>query len=216
MPRTKLRTPELKQRLRDAAIEVLTREGPGGLTTRTVADAAETSTPAVYELFGDKAGLVREVFFEGFRALRVELAATPETDDPVADLRALGVAYRAFINRRPQLARVMFSRPFGDFDPGPGEMRAGASVRTLIVGRVQRCIDAGVLEGDATDIAHGLVALIQGLAEAEISRRLGTTRASVDRRWELAIGAMLAGLRPGRVASARGRPERHTAARRSA
>jgi hypothetical protein len=28
-----------------------------------------TSVPAVYELFGDKAGLVREIFFEGFRRL---------------------------------------------------------------------------------------------------------------------------------------------------
>ncbi len=199
MPRSKLRTPELKQRLRDAAIEVLTREGPGGVTTRSVALAAETSTPAVYELFGDKAGLVREVFFEGFRVLRTQLGATAQTDDPVADLRALGVAYRAFITEHPQLARVMFSRPFGDFDPGPAELQAGASVRTLIVDRVQRCIDAGEMEGEATDIAHGLVALIQGLAEAEISKRLGTTRASVDRRWELAIGTMLAGLRPGAI-----------------
>jgi len=199
VPRSKLRTPELKQRLRDAAIEVLIREGPGGVTTRSVARAAETSTPAVYELFGDKAGLVREVFFEGFRLLRAELDATPESDDPVADLRALGVAYRAFITDNPQLARVMFSRPFGDFDPGPAELRAGASVRTLIVDRVQRCIDAGEMQGDATDIAHGLVALIQGLAEAEISRRLGTSRVSVDRRWELAIGAMLAGLGPAAI-----------------
>ena len=202
MPRTKLRTPELKQRLRDAAIEVLTRQGPGGLTTRTVAEAADTSTPAVYELFGDKAGLVREVFFEGFRVLRARLAATPESGDPVADLRELAVAYRVFINEHPQLARVMFSRPFGDFDPGPAETQAGASVRTLVVGRVQRCIGAGEMDGDATDIAHGLVALIQGLAEAEISRRLGTSRASVDRRWEVAIDAMLAGLRPRRASPA--------------
>ncbi|HTQ67083.1 MAG TPA: TetR/AcrR family transcriptional regulator [Solirubrobacteraceae bacterium] len=202
MPRTKLRTPELKQRLRDAAIEVLTRQGPGGLTTRTVAEAADTSTPAVYELFGDKAGLVREVFFEGFRVLRAGLAATPESGDPVADLRELAVAYRVFINEHPQLARVMFSRPFGDFDPGPAETQAGASVRTLVVGRVQRCIGAGEMDGDATDIAHGLVALIQGLAEAEISRRLGTSRASVDRRWEVAIDAMLAGLRPRRASPA--------------
>jgi len=202
MPRTKLRTPELKQRLRDAAIEVLTRQGPGGLTTRTVAEAADTSTPAVYELFGDKAGLVREVFFEGFRVLRARLAATPESGDPVADLRELAVAYRVFINEHPQLARVMFSRPFGDFDPGPAETQAGASVRTLVVGRVQRCIGAGEMDGDATDIAHGLVALIQGLAEAEISRRLGSCRASVDRRWEVAIDAMLAGLRPRRASPA--------------
>src|SRR5271155_949009 len=136
MPRRKLRTPELRQRLRDAAVEVLTREGPGGFTTRGVAGAAETSTPAVYELFGDKAGLVREGFFEGFRVLRRQLAATPQTDDPVVDLRALGVAYRAFINKRPQLARVMFSRPFSDFDPGPSELEASSSVRTLIVSRI--------------------------------------------------------------------------------
>lgn len=203
MPRTKLRTPELKQRLRDAAVEVLARQGPGGLTTRGVARAAETSTPAVYELFGDKAGLVREVFFEGFRLLRAQLGSTVETDDPVADLRALGVAYRAFINANPQLARVMFSRPFGDFDPGPSELQASRSVRTLIVGRVQRCIDARAIQGDATDVAHALVALIQGLAEAEISRRLGTSRASVDRRWELAIDALLAGLQSGSGAHAR-------------
>jgi hypothetical protein len=53
------------------------------------------------------------------------------------------------------------------------------------------------MEGDATDVAHVLVALIQGLAEAEISRRLGTSQESVDRRWKLAIDAMLAGVVPG-------------------
>jgi AcrR family transcriptional regulator len=196
MPRTKLRTPQLKQRLTVAAVEVLAREGPGGFTTRGIAGAAATSTPAVYELFGDKVGLVREVFFEGFRLLHVQLAGTRETRDPVADLRALGSAYRAFIKGNPQLARVMFSRPFSDFDPGPAELEAGSSVRELIVGRVQRCIDAGQMEGDATDLAHGLVALIQGLAEAEISQRLGTSRHSVDRRWGLAVDAMLAGMRP--------------------
>lgn len=200
VPRTKLRTPELKQRLRDAAVEVLAREGPGGFTTRGVADAAHTSTPAVYELFGDKAGLVREVFFEGFTVLRRQLEATSETGDPVSDLRALAVAYRTFINERPQVARVMFSHPFSDFDPSASELDAGGSVRILVVSRVQRCVEAGKIDGDATDVAHGLVALIQGLAEAEISRRLGTSQQSVDRRWNLAIDAMLAGVRPGAAA----------------
>src|SRR5258708_27936333 len=97
MPRRKLRTAELRQRLRDAAVEVLAQEGPAGFTTRGVAGAADTSTPAVYELFGDKAGLVREGFFGGVRVLRPELVATPETRDPVADLAALGALYRPFI-----------------------------------------------------------------------------------------------------------------------
>ena len=57
-------------------------------------------------------------------------------------------------------------------------------MRVLIVGDVSRCIEAGVLRGDATDIAHVLVALTQGLAAAESSRRLGSSDESIDRRWE--------------------------------
>jgi hypothetical protein len=90
----------------------------------------------------------------------------------------------------------MFSRPFTDFDPGAAEREAGSSVRSFIVGRVRRCIDGGLLAGDATDIAHVLVSLTQGLAATEIAGWLGTSRASVDRRWALAIRAVLDGLRP--------------------
>jgi hypothetical protein len=59
---------------------------------------------------------------------------------------------------------------------------------------VQRCIDAGVLSGDATDVAHVLVSLTQGLAGTEAAGWLGSSRTSVDRRWALAIRAMLDGL----------------------
>ena len=63
MPRTKQRTPALREQLLVVALDTLDRDGVAGLTTRRVAERAATSTPAVYELFGDKAGLVREVFF---------------------------------------------------------------------------------------------------------------------------------------------------------
>ena len=108
-----------------------------------LAARAETSAPAVYELFGDKAGVVRELYFEGFRQLGTELAALAETEDPVADLWNLASAYRRFIRTNRELAEVMFSRPFTDFSPGADELAATSSVRVLIVGRVRRCIDAG-------------------------------------------------------------------------
>lgn len=81
-----------------------------------------------------------------------------------------------------------------DFDPSGSELRASGSVRSLIVGRVRRCIDAGLLHGDEIDIAHVLVALTQGLAMAESSRRLGTTRESIERRWSLALDGIFSGL----------------------
>jgi AcrR family transcriptional regulator len=175
---------------------MLASEGVAGFTTRKVAQEAETSTPAVYELFGDKAGLVREMFFEGFRMLRRSFDRLAETGDPRADLVDVVRALRAFVRENPLLAQVMFSRPFADFDPGPSGLEAGSAVRLFVVGRVRRCIEAGVLAGDATDIAHVLVSLTQGLAATESAGWLGTSKASVERRWDLAIRAVLDGLRP--------------------
>jgi AcrR family transcriptional regulator len=193
MPRTKQRTPELRAKLLDSAVELLAREGSAGFTTRRVARGAATSPPAVYELFGDRRGLIRAVFFEGFRQLGAELAALEQTDDPRADLVAMAAAYRAFVRRNPELAGVMFSRPFTDFSPGGAELRKSGSVRERIVAAVRRAVAAGQLAGDEVDVAHAVVALTQGLAAAETSRRLGTSKSSVDRRWALAIDALLDG-----------------------
>lgn len=193
MPRTKQRTPELKERVVAMATELLAEEGAGGLTARALAARAQTSAPALYELFGDKSGVVRELYFEGFRMLSNELTALPETADPVADLWALAAAYRRFVRANRALAEVMFSRPFTDFSPGTEELAATASVRLFIVGRVKRSIDAGRLRGDETDVAHVLVAMIQGMAFAEAAGRLGTSTESIERRWRLAIGTTLNG-----------------------
>jgi AcrR family transcriptional regulator len=192
MPRPKQRTEALRDHVLAVAIEVLARDGLARFTTRSVAHAAKTSTPAVYELFGDKAGLVRGVFFEGFRLLR-RYFDHGNTGDPRADLVALAASYRAFLREHPVLAHVMFSRPFADFDPEPSERAAGSAVRELIVGRVQRCVDAGVFAADAVDVAHVLVALIQGLAAAELAGRLGSSQASIDRRWAIGVAAVVDG-----------------------
>jgi AcrR family transcriptional regulator len=194
MPRAKLRTQELRDHVLNVAVATLATEGVTGFTTRTVAQQAQTSTPAVYELFGDKAGLLREVFFEGFRQLRRYFGQLEESADPRRDLVRVIEVFRAFAHENPVLAQVMFSRPFADFDPGPAERAAGSTVREFIVARVRRCTEAGILRGTDTDIAHVLVALAQGLAVQESGGWLGTSQASRDRRWELAIRAVLDGL----------------------
>ena len=193
MPRVKQRTPQLRDRMLEAAVELLSEEGAAGLTARALAARAGTSAPALYELYGDKAGVVRELYFEGFRRLSAVLAASREGPDPVADLWVLAGEYRRFVRDNRTLAEVMFSRPFSDFSPGSDELAATASVRKLIVGRVRRCRDLGRLYGDETDVAHVLVALVQGMAFAEAAGRLGTTTESVERRWRLAVGAVLKG-----------------------
>jgi AcrR family transcriptional regulator len=196
MPRAKQRTPELREKVLQVAVEMLTNEGVAGFTTRRVAEEADTSPPAVYELFGDKAGLVREVFFEGFRMLQRQLHQLSRSDDPRADLVDVIYLLRAFARDNSALAGLMFSRPFADFDPGAEEGRAGRTVREFIVSRVDRCIEEGIIAGRATDIAHVLLAVAQGLALQETAGWLGTSRASMDRRWNLAVEAVLDGLHP--------------------
>ena len=44
MPRAKQRTPELRDRVLDVAVETLAAEGVAGFTTRRVAEQAQTST----------------------------------------------------------------------------------------------------------------------------------------------------------------------------
>jgi AcrR family transcriptional regulator len=196
VPRVKQRAEVLRERGVDTALALLAEEGVAGLTTRNLARRAQTSVPAVYEVFGDKTGLIREVFFEGFRMLGDALAALPPADDPLVALERVAAGYRAFVVANPVLAQVMFARPFVDFDPTTAEDKAGVRVRKIFVARVQAAIDVGLIAGDATDIALVFFGLLDGLAAAENARRLGSSRQSADRRWDLGVRALLAGLRP--------------------
>jgi AcrR family transcriptional regulator len=173
---------------------VLAEEGAAGLTTRTVARRAEASLPAIYEVFGDKAGLIREVFFEGFRMLGDDLSALPPVADPIEGIRRLADAFRQFVVANPVLAQVMFARPFADFDPTPDDDKAGVKVRKVFVRHARDAVEAGRFAGDPTDIAHVFFAFVQGFAAAESARRLGGSKASVDRRWRLGLNALIDGL----------------------
>jgi AcrR family transcriptional regulator len=196
VPRPKQRTPALRDELIRSALSTLREHGPSGFTTRRVARDAGTSVPAVYELFGDKSGLVRELFFEGFRRLRAENDRLRTTDDAIGDVQEAVWAFRRFVQENPDLAEVMFLRPFADFDPTPDDVAVGAATRQFLVDRVRRAVDEGLLVGRPTDIAHGVLALALGLATQEAAGWLGTSKASIDRRWRNSVVALIDGFRP--------------------
>jgi AcrR family transcriptional regulator len=196
VPRPKQRTPELREHVLQVALAMLASDGPTSLTARAVAERSSTSTPAVYELFGDKAGLLRQLFFEGFLRLRAHLDGLDDSGDPRADLEEFFGEFRRFVRENPGLAQLMFSRPFAELDPGPQERAAGDAVREFLLGRVRRAVAAGVVVGDEADVGHVLLALAQGLAVQESGGWLGSTRPAADRRWALAVRVALDGLAP--------------------
>ncbi len=208
MPRLKQRTPELRAHVLVAAEATLAR-GVEGFTTKQIATDAETSVPAIYEMFGDKNGLLRELFFVGFRKLATAAAEVPTSDHPRADVLALARAYRSFSLAHPSLSKLMFSQPFASFAPTVDDLAAADASRRTLVKAVRRCIKAGVVHGDAVDVSHVFLALVHGLIGQEAAGWLGEGKASCDRRWDLALSMFfVTGPRP--VASGGARPRTKT------
>ncbi|GAA4423564.1 TetR/AcrR family transcriptional regulator [Georgenia halophila] len=162
MARPRTHDDALRRRLLEAASTAVADGGPASLSLRSVAAAAGTTTAAVYSLFGGRTALVDAVVAEGFRRFATHLDAVPRTDDPLADLLALGVAYRANALENPHFYRVMFETVGAEGRDGD----RGAAAPTFAVLReaVARAFGTGQDESEAVAVrlwalAHGLVSL---------------------------------------------------------
>ena len=152
---------------------MLAAEGPGGLSLRRLAAGVGVSTMPVYTLFGDKRGLLGAMHREGFRRLGEALAAVPATDDPLADLGALGLAYRQAALASPHLYGLMFGRIVPEFQPDEDDRAAADATYRPLVDAVARCLAAGVLERGTPDrIALHLWSVSHGMVNLELNHQL--------------------------------------------
>ncbi len=193
MPRPREHDDQTRAALLRAAAALLQEGGNAALTVRAVADRVGVTTRAIYSVFGSKEGLVRALFRTGFRGLEQELAAVPETDDPIADVRALGLAYRRSALARPDLYGVMFGRPIPEFEPDADDQALAAGTLDELRNAVRRGVTAGVVAGDVEERTIQLWGLVHGLASLEL--RGVPTSLDADHVWIGAIDAMLDGMR---------------------
>jgi AcrR family transcriptional regulator len=207
VPRPREYDDQLRLRLIEEAARLLADEGPAAVTTRRVATAVGTSTTAIYSLIGSKEDLIQAVRAEGFDRLAVHLATVEPTDDPIADLTRLAIAYFDMGVESPALYRVMFGQGiFGGCAPeitaeDTEDTRPGIATLITLVDAVQRAIDAGLLPGDADlpgrapfALALQLWSLGHGVTSLALTGMLGPpagARAVLER----AEAAMLSGMR---------------------
>jgi len=192
--RPRVRTPELRDLALSCALEVLEREGPPAVSARRVAAEASTSTAALYEFFGDKAGLVRAVYFEGFAALQSTLEQVRPEQDPRRYLVELLSEIRRFAVSRPMLFEVMTSRPFAEYSPDDRDAEAGAAVYRLIVGAVRRWLRAAGGGHDAREAAHIIVATHRGFVMSELAGIAGSTPRTIESRYRRGVEVVLDGI----------------------
>ncbi len=166
MARPRVHDAALRTRLLEVASETVATGGEAAVTVRSVAAAAGTSASAVYALFGSRDELVAAVSAEGFRRFAAHLAAVPRTDDPRADLLALGLAYRTSALDDPHFYRVMFERavrPSADASPTteqPTFRVLRDAVARLLAGAPEERVEAAAV--GLWGLVHGLVSLELG------------------------------------------------------
>ncbi|MDQ4011255.1 MAG: TetR/AcrR family transcriptional regulator [Actinomycetota bacterium] len=196
MPRPKLHDDALRIRLLDTAGALLTSEGPDALSLRRLATAAGTSTSAVYALFGGKPGILRGLFIEAFTRFAAHLDTVTPSDDPLADLLALGRAYRTSALADPHLYAVMFGSPVPGFEPAPEDYAHAETTFTPLLDTVRRAIAAGLLRDvDPSVIATALWANVHGLVSLELGCAMPPQAGAPAEVFEIAMRANLDGWR---------------------
>ncbi|MGN9844228.1 TetR-like C-terminal domain-containing protein [Nonomuraea sp. H19] len=188
MGRPRTNDDTVKDRLIESATEMFATRPRESITIRALAAAAGTATAAVYSLFDGKDGLIAEVRNRAVAGLSRELSAAPTSDDPLADLYALAVAYRRWGREHRHLYTVLFGG-VQSFDPS-GEVGAADPVRPLIEA-IDRARSASALSGDATSIALSLWVTLHGLVTLELAGALDT--ATAEATFRSAIPAALRG-----------------------
>ncbi|MBI4900678.1 MAG: WHG domain-containing protein [Actinobacteria bacterium] len=193
MPRPKIYDDDLRRRLVARAATMLAELGPSGLALRQVAAAEGTSTTAIYSMFEDRAGLMREVGVTASRSFIEAQRAVPVTDDPFADLFSLGRAYRQWALENPTLYFVLMAPPAEDMrmsGPLPQAEAAGA-LRDVIL----RLIEAELFPALNPDLILGLIwASVHGFVALELAGYYRPTpREQLDRMYQAQLDAIARG-----------------------
>jgi len=167
---------DLKNALIKAGVEILAREGVGGLSLRKVAHKAGVSHAAPYAHFADKQALIAAISTEGFRQLYERIGTVKEKyqAEPSRQLVEAAWAYVQFALEDRDRFKVMFSGVLEkehDYPDFVAEAhRSFQQVKTIIEANQA----AGVLRSGPSDLValsawgmiHGFIML---LLEGQIS-----------------------------------------------
>lgn len=176
-PADRLSGAQTVEQLVDATIRMLATEGPSEIKARSVAEAAQVSTSAVYYHLGGLPELFQAVVERGFVELARAFDSLTPSDDAVADLFEMALATRVLAQSNPHLYDLMFGLSTrGSYRPSEPRPIVGrseafqaayahllrASARLIHSGRVRAEEDAGLVADQLWSCVHGFVTLELG------------------------------------------------------
>jgi AcrR family transcriptional regulator len=164
---TARRGADSEQAIMDAARHILAREGPDGLSMRSVADRVGMSATAIYRYFENKDALVARVVQSGFDRFGEYLrdAAARHPSGSLDRLAALGEAYIRFALENQEYFKLLFSLQHPH--PHSIEELPDSGGHGLLRSAVEEAMASGAMRRANPDlvavylwsIAHGLLTL---------------------------------------------------------
>jgi AcrR family transcriptional regulator len=163
------------------AADILEKEGAQAVSTRSVATAAGIRAASLYQLFGDKEGLLAAVAIQAFDHYLAEKHAVAPTADPVEDMRRGWDAHVGFGLRHPAVYLLMFGTDRPERRPPAADEAHGLLLKFLdrvaASGRlrVPPALAAHLCQAAATGVTLSLIATPSPDRDLEISARMRET-----------------------------------------
>ena len=167
--------PAKRQKILDAAERLFERFGPGKTGVDEIAAAAGVAKGTLYNYFGSKEGIVRELVSSKIELFENTLKHTIDgMNDPLEKLKSAALERFRFLHRSPYIASLLLERP------GDVTHEIARSFEEHQRGLISRILDEARKRGiirrsDSASIADGVLYLLKGL-ELSLKNRLDTVR----------------------------------------
>jgi AcrR family transcriptional regulator len=147
-----------RRQILEVAADILEREGAQAVSTRSVAAAAGIRAASLYQLFGDKDGLLAALAIHAFDIYLADKQTLARTDDPVADMRRGWDLHVDFGLRHPAFYLLMY----GTDRPGR-RPPAADEAHDLLLKFLDRAAAAGRLRVPSAMAARLTLAAVTGV-----------------------------------------------------
>ncbi|WP_433087481.1 TetR/AcrR family transcriptional regulator [Dactylosporangium sp. CA-052675] len=170
-----------RRRILEVAAAILEREGAQAVSTRSVAAAAGIRAASLYQLFGDKDGLLAALAIQAFDRYLAEKHTIPPTTDPVEAMRRGWDTHVDFGLRHPAVYLLMFGSDRPGHRPPAAEQAHDLLLtflnRVAAAGRlrVPPTFAASLCQAAATGVTLSLIGTPTPDRDLEISVRMRET-----------------------------------------
>ncbi|MEM9396945.1 MAG: TetR/AcrR family transcriptional regulator [Pseudomonadota bacterium] len=149
-----------KDRILNAASQLLVNKGIESLSVRAIAQTAGLSTIAIYSHFQGKEGVLDDLYVEGFRLLKNAIDATMSIENPVEAAIAGTESYIDIARENEGHYRLMFGET--GYTPSSNAQRAAWDAFASLVSQVARLLPTTSSRATQQRAAMRLWAMIHG------------------------------------------------------